>query len=624
MGIFRQWEKNVRVGDLFVEAYYNTGFVDLYYPRMMKSFHVVLATTKWTELAEIDTTTIKHNIKGTVEYKPPPISTMMQMHTHEEEPVIKGSNSWDMLDTSATWVKAINKLQRTGWRINGRVLEAMLANTDDFISREKIEDNKPKELKRRSKVIEWAFITKKAKYLEDKTFYQMMEADYRGRLYYAEPFLNFQGSDLARGLLKFARAKPMDEYGLYWLSIHTACSFNQSYSIDEIPDWCSADYHSYLRDENLDSISVDKMTLDDRVQWTKENLEWILDAGRDKIFYHKSEKVISFLACCIEWYDYVKAKEMGQIYRTHLPIPIDGSNNGWQHLGAISKDEKTGELVGLIPTEIQKDFYVQTAKELYRLTEDGELKDLLDRMPMKHIRKGISKRGSMTRAYSAGATKIAENMWWDCKTEDYDEKYGITEENCKALAKILIKAINNVCPGPLKTMGYLQSLAAVAITQGSATLKWSTPSGFPVEYKSYYSKKCKTLGTISGYHKYRSDCRVNHVAQVYTDFPDVRGFMCGISPNYIHSMDAAHMALVVDKWNGDFGAVHDSFSTHAPDVELLLGQTKREFIDMYDVTNYYQTIEDYLVKDISEVTTDRPELGDLNIEEIQDSDYFFA
>ena len=37
---------------------------------------------------------------------------------------------------------------------------------------------------------------------------------------------------------------------------------------------------------------------------------------------------------------------------THLPIPIDGSNNGWQHLGSISKDVQTGDLVRLIPIEI--------------------------------------------------------------------------------------------------------------------------------------------------------------------------------------------------------------------------------------------------------------------------------
>ena len=65
----------------------------------------------------------------------------------------------------------------------------------------------------------------------------------------------------------------------------------------------------------------------------------------------------------------------------------------------------------------------------------------------------------MTRAYSAGATKIGENMWFDCKAEDYHEKYGLTDEaDCNQyLAKLLIKAIDTVCPGPLDTMSYLQA-----------------------------------------------------------------------------------------------------------------------------------------------------------------------
>ena len=79
-------------------------------------------------------------------------------------------------------------------------------------------------------------------------------------------------------------------------------------------------------------------------------------------------------------------------------------------LSAISKDQQTGELVGLVPVGIQKDFYVQTAKELIAGNQDDRLQSILDAMPMKSIRKGISKRGSMTRAYSAGAKKISENM----------------------------------------------------------------------------------------------------------------------------------------------------------------------------------------------------------------------
>ena len=163
-------------------------------------------------------------------------------------------------------------------------------------------------------------------------------------------------------------------------------------------------------------------------------------------------------------------------------------------------------------------------------------------MPMKHIRKGISKRGSMTRAYSAGAAKIGENMWFDCKTEDYDEKYGLTEEHCMGFAKLLIKAISNVCPGPLKTMGYLQALAGVAIGQGADRLTWTTPSGFDVDYTCFYNKRCATKGTISGYTKYNKRGIVNHIAQVFTDFPDVRGFMCGVSPNYI-PVSYTHLTL---------------------------------------------------------------------------------
>ena len=130
---------------------------------------------------------------------------------------------------------------------------------------------------------------RKADHLKNSSFYQFVEADYRGRLNYSEPFLNFQGPDLARGVLQFARGKPMDDYGLFWLAAHTACSYNQSYGIDEIPEWCEADYLSYLQEEGLESISVDKMTLEDRVRWTNANMDLIRQAGIDLSLIHISE-----------------------------------------------------------------------------------------------------------------------------------------------------------------------------------------------------------------------------------------------------------------------------------------------------------------------------------------------
>ena len=48
---------------------------------------------------------------------------------------------------------------------------------------------------------------------------------------------------------------------------------------------------------------------------------------------------------------------------------------------------------------------------------------------------------------------------FDCKADDFHEIYDLTEEHCKGFGKDLIKAIDQVCPGPLDTMEYMQDLA---------------------------------------------------------------------------------------------------------------------------------------------------------------------
>ena len=660
------WNMQVRLGDLFVEAFYNCGYVDIYYPKARDTSYIVSATTEWLKLADIPAMLERMRLTGTYDTAPTAVT-------------IKGDEK-NYSQDDLPWTRAVKDLQGVGWRVNRRVLDALRANKDMFTSDIPVQDNDAKEMKRRSKAVEWAFIIAKAEKLQDKdVFYQGVECDYRGRIYYSESFFNFQGSDLARGMLKFARAKPMTQNGLYWLAVHTANSFNQSYGIDEIPEWCEQDYAEHLREEGLESISVDKMTLDDRVRWTNENMEVIDAAGRDGLFAPDAEKPVCFLAACIEWYDYGRAVSDNRIFMSHLPIPVDGSNNGWQHLGAMSKDERTGDLVGLTRTTIQRDFYVQTAKELYHLT-DGELREILDDMPMKHIRKGISKRGSMTRAYSAGASKIGENMWFDCKAEDFHEKYNLTEKHCASYAKLLIKAINTVCPGPLDVMEYMQALASYEIGRyekygpdgtpagseykqiqkkqkelynkvdktdeelnelntltktlqtyesrlvhgnGADRLTWSTPSGFPVEYTCFNTATRKCRGTISGYKTASGGAKtINHVARVPTKTPDVRGFMCGVSPNFVHSLDASHMALVIDGWHGEFGAVHDSFSTHACDVEDLIASTKHNFAEIYNVANFYDYIREQLTNNTDDV--EQPALGNLDIQEVYESDYFFA
>lgn len=606
------WKFHLNIGVLVCEALRNTGYVNIEFDRGMKAY-TITTTDKWQFIR-----VYARRIRGTV---PEPIEPIKGLHQKSGRPVIK---QWKPQDNETfqefldePFVKALDKVQQQSWKINKRVYATLLKYRKDFTT---VIDNGD-ELRLQqdiSKASEFrsivAIVSKIRRWPE---FYQYAECDYRGRIYFSQPFLNFQGSDTARGLYLFGEAKPVTEKGLRWLAIHTACSYNQSYHIDEIPEWTTSDYRSHLEREGLDSLSVDKMTLDDRSRWTYMHMDLIRSTARED-HLPDCEKPVAFLAACYEWERY---HEDPSAFVSALPIPVDGSNNGWQHLAAISQDAQAGSLVGLVPAEIQEDFYVRTAQALIaRIPEWFEERG----MPMKHIRKGISKRGSMTRAYSAGARKIADNMYLDCRTEGFDKKYNITEQDCLMLARYLVEAINNVCPGPLRTMYFLQECAEHKIRSnpGINYLTWETPAGFPVVYEA--PRKDTQQHKISIRNANGGSKRVSLRGEFPTEFADVHKFMCGISPNFIHSLDAAHMCNVIDQWHGSFGGVHDSFSTHADDVDDLVAVTKDVFIKQYEVdegTNFSK-IRSMLDLEDSPITD--PGVGSLELEEVRSSDYFFA
>ena len=619
-----EWRDAVRLGDLFIEAFFQLGYIEIEYPKVRDSSYIIKATERWTEeLSEIPNNYERYRLTGTLFEKPADIVSLMQKYERPgmlplRYPIVK---NWDYTFShhfqrikELPCIIAANKLQQTGWRINNKVYDAVMNYEIDEVPTDKFEKERIE-----SKKMKLEYVKAKATQLKDKTFYSLIDFDYRGRIYYRETMFNFQASDYERGLFLFDDAKKVTPEGFRWMCIHAANSYNASYNIMEIPSWCTSDYAIYLAEQGLETISVDKMTLRDRELWTLNNLSDIeLVSAFNSL--GNAEKPVAFLAVAHEIVNYISASNKGLDYYSSLPVPIDGSNNGWQHLGAISKDVQTGELVGLVPVGIQRDFYVATAKELIGLTKDEHRQSVLSAMPMKKIRKGISKRGSMTRAYSAGAQKIADNMVNDLRKEGYDIEYDISDKDCLGFSRDLVKAIELVCSGPLKTMKFFQHIVQAVLESGHNHIAWFTPSGFYVHYEKFYERQEKVKGTIVGVGKRD---QVYHVGRTVSDKADPRGFACGISPNYIHSLDASHMAKVITEWDGDFGAVHDSFSTHPSDVDDLLALTKKVFIDMYDHPNYFDQIETSIVTGY-EGFVEQPELGDLNIKEIKDSDYFFA
>jgi DNA-directed RNA polymerase len=645
------------IGDLMLESFLQDGLIDIFREYDGRKAPYVVSVVN-------QPLNIKPVLKGTVFGQPRPIDNLISPIT--KEPYIKGWNNRrlfkDYLDKP--FIQAMEGLRQQAWNINLNVLQTIKKYRNEFITEtvdvidrhgevfkynihweddqlptkkqfwhldgtKFLRKKDPRVQRALSKLFEFDQVIKKADFIVEHQlpFYQEVSCDYRGRIYYAESFMEFQGSDLARGLYLFDDKKELTEDGIKWLYIHAATCYNRSYTIDELSTltWTTTDYIKYLNEEQLDTISVDKMTLEDRVNWTEYHLDEIRLAGLQGQMFMEAEKPVSYYACCVEIAEYHLSKLTGQPYMSGLPIPIDGSNNGWQHLAAMSKDKQAGALVSLVPTPIQKDFYVAVAKSLIELMPDWFNER---QIPMKHIRKGIAKRGSMTRAYSAGKKKIQSNMYDDCHVEGYTSKYNITEEDTDILAGGLIKAINSVCSGPLKTTKYLQKIAEHELNHGEQGIEWTTPSGFPVKYKVYLQHERRYQGTIKGVNNNKS---ISHIVKVDVrnketkeKVPCRRSFASGISPNVVHSYDASHMANVIRNFGGSFGAVHDSFSTHANDVDKLQQITKEEFIKQYDYENFFDVIQNNLMKHKDSFTYTQPTLGDLNVSDVINSQYFFC
>ena len=340
------------LGDLLLETFLQDGLIDIFREYEGRKAPYIVRIVNMDD-------DIKPTLIGTSFEPLLPIAGLYSPLT--KDPFIKGwTNSklfHEYLDKP--FIKGLEALRQQPWVLNQPVLSAMkgaspkeileLVDEDGVIRAYNIHHENldlpkklfhtdgakfmgkrdPKLQRMLSKYFEYNQVIKKAELIDNKTFYQEVSCDYRGRVYYAESFLEFQGSDLARSLFLFSNKKRVSERGYYWLCVHAAACFNQSFTTEQLHDYgFTTDYVNYLQEEGLDTISVDKMTLDDRVLWVKKNLEFVINTARTKTIHQDAEKPYSFLAVAIEIAAYHKCKILKQEYFSGFPIPIDGSNNG--------------------------------------------------------------------------------------------------------------------------------------------------------------------------------------------------------------------------------------------------------------------------------------------------------
>ena len=162
-------------------------------------------------------------------------------------------------------------------------------------------------------------------------------------------------------------------------------------------------------------------------------------------------------------------------------------------------------------------------------------------------------------------------------------------------------------------MKFLQEIAKI-VSKEQLPIHWITPVGFPV-YQSYPEMKSKRVKAMLMGQVIKP--RIN----AETDRTDKLRMSNGVAPNLVHSVDSAGMIK-------NFCNVHDSFGTTAGDVEMLNKSIREAFIDMFskhDILNEFrEDVLKQLPEKLKSTLPEVPSKGDLDINKLRESKFFFA
>lgn len=428
-------------------------------------------------------------------------------------------------------------------------------------------------------------------------FHFVYNLDWRGRIYPVAPSLSPQGDDMSKAMLRFSRGVALGSDGAYWLAIHGANSFG-----------------------------VDKVSFDERIQWVQDNEDMIMSIGRNPSEDQRwadADAPFTFLAFCLEWAmldTWVNAGGDQETFESHLPIAFDGACNGLQNFSAMLRDPVGGKATGLVPGEKPADIYSEVARAAQRIIDKDAAAghEVAPRWVGKMTRK-LAKRNTMTVPYGVTMRGMKDQLFGEL--EDSDGKQRAADASY--LAQCNFTAIGDVVVAARLAMDWLKDAAKVAASN-KLPVRWTTPAGFLAVQDYREDEGVRLDFTVLG-RNYKL------MVQKEGDKLNTRKQALGISPNFVHSLDAAHLMRTVlfcaQDGMQDFAMIHDSYGTHAGHASRLRDNLRQAFVEQY-TPNVLQQFRDELAEQLPEELRKElpplPPMGDLDLEQVKSSEYFFA
>uniref|UniRef100_A0AAU7J861 DNA-directed RNA polymerase n=1 Tax=Xanthomonas phage MK21 TaxID=3148942 RepID=A0AAU7J861_9CAUD len=525
----------------------------------------------------------------------------------------------------------LNTLQATRWRINRRILSVMSRlggkiNLGEVLAQgeeprpdrpawllEKMEESQMDEdqlqefrtwkrlmalwhARKKKRVTKWGRYRQAmdvaTRFADYENLYFVYFCDFRGRKYAMTTGVSPQGSDLQKALLEFAKGKPLHTKGA--------------------KDWfCITGANRY---------GYDKVDLGSRIDWVHTHHEFILSSARDPAnseWWLQASKPLQFLAWCMEYSDW---QEQGESFESHLSAGMDGSCNGLQNFSAMLRDEVGGEATNLVPRPQPQDIYGRVGKvtEQLLLQVPADPKGYRDRWLAHGVNRSVVKRSVMTLPYGSTRFSCADFILKDYLNEGLVPEFNTTEyaKAAQYLSKFVWKAIGDVVVKAREAMDWLQVSASELIKSGESHIFWTTPTGFPV-MQVYWEEQARQIETkLCG--------RTKLWVRNEVDRPDKCRHKNGISPNFVHSMDASHLTAVTNACAAqgitDLHMVHDDFGAHCADAPMLYSVIREEFVRMYASHNPMQEFQ----QRYPQCTGPLPSPGTLDIQDVLDSPFFFS
>lgn len=528
---------------------------------------------------------------------------------------------------------AINHIQDTPWQINPRVLVVMEQvwdtggclgglpqREDDLLPARPVNIDQDEEALKQWKRAAAEVYSRNAdrisarvafhqglwvarKFAPEAAIYFPHEMDFRGRVY---PIPSFgpspQGSDWQKALLQFAEGKRIGEEGRRWLLIHIANLFG-----------------------------VDKVSFDDRIEWTLSHAAQLCESADAPLdgerFWTTADSPYSALAACFE---FAQMLVDGEDFVSHLPIALDGSCSGLQHFSAMLRDEEGGRAVNLTPSEKPQDVYMAVGSKA-QAQADASDEEFGRCWSGGKVSRSMAKRPTMTFCYSAtrfGMQGMIHQTLREADRDVVDESlmYLAGADNYQAsiwLSHVLYSSISETVKAAAVAMDWLRYAAKVAAS-GGLPLWWTTPMGLPIlqEYKAQQGTHVAAFWNGQ---------RIRLVLQVDTDGLCSRSQVNGVAPNFVHSLDAAHLQAVAlrarQEGMGHLAFIHDSFGTHAADTGRLSRILRETFVEQYSgdvLGDFYKQLKEQLGPELAEQLLPPPAMGNLDLNLILDAPYAFA